>query len=296
MLKQQNLRTSEVSTAASFFKKNAGQNYKEIIVDEAQDLTVQQLNGICSKAEKLSIGADFNQQIYKDKISQEQAKNLLQNNEEFKLEKIYRNSFNILNFITQNWHPSLYTPEELELLRKEKLGKKPTLCIGVDFIFDIISEYGNSTTHNIAILCFKQENVEKYHKMLKNKGLEHTYYYSVYFDDDDDYKKYINGEIFTNLTEKLSNLHITTFHSAKGLEFDTVIIPDFEIYESHFVDFKTMKKQGRKNELKALNVALTRAKLNLYLVANKEISFLKDESTYTLLKRENMDDDDDFLF
>lgn len=292
MLKQQNLRTSEVSTAVSFFKKNAGQNYKEIIVDEAQDLTAQQLNRICSKTEKLSIGADFNQQIYKDKISQEQAKNLLQNNEEFKLEKIYRNSFNILNFITQNWHPSLYTPEELELLRKEKLGKKPTLCIGVDFIFDIISEYGNSTTHNIAILCFKQENVEKYHKMLKNRGLEHTYYYS--FKNYDNYKQ--KSEEDKSYTEYLYNLHITTFHSAKGLEFDTVIIPDFEIYESHFVDFKTMKKQGRKNELKALNVALTRAKLNLYLVANKEISFLKDESTYTLLKRENMDDDDDFLF
>lgn len=125
--------------------------------------------------------------------------------------------------------------------------------------------------------------------MLENKGIEHTYYYNIFFASKELREEHENEN--PQYTEFLSNLHITTFHSAKGLEFDTVIIPDFESYERYFIDFKKMKKEGKENNLKALNVALTRGKLNLYLVANKEISFLKDKNSYVLLKAKK-----EFLF
>ena len=93
---------------------------------------------------------------------------------------------------------------------------------------------------------------------------------------------------------QLSSLHITTFHSAKGLEFDTVIIPDFENYKKYFTDFNKDEREERK----ALYVAITRARHNLYLVANSEIDFLKDSSTYEILTRQNpiIDIDDEIPF
>ena len=50
-------------------------------------------------------------------------------------------------------------------------------------------------------------------------------------------------------------MHICSFKSAKGLEFDTVIIPKFE-----FIDVAS------NNQLKEYYVAMTRAKINLILL------------------------------
>ncbi|MGX3011913.1 3'-5' exonuclease [Helicobacter sp. 23-1044] len=164
------------------------------------------------------------------------------------------------------------------------MGSKPTLCIGVDFIFDIINDNANSTSHNIAILCYSRANVEKYHRILKQKDIKHSYYYALLVDNNG---KYVNPQ--------LSSLHITTFHSAKGLEFDTVIIPDFENYEKCF-DKKY--KSETLTQRKALYVAMTRAKENLYLVANTKIDFLKDSNTYKIETRQNpiIDIDDEIPF
>ena len=206
-------------------------------------------------------------------------------NDKYELEQVFRNSFGILNFITKNWHPTLYTPEELESLRKNKIGRKPMLCIGEHFVFDIIQEYGNSSTHNIAILFFQREKIDKWRDILDKKGVEHTYYYSI--DNYNEVKKRYEED--KRYTEYISTLHLTTFHSSKGLEFDTVIIPDFESYEKYFTDFKATTIEQRK----ALYVAFTRAKNNLYLVANKEISFLKDKSTYNTQSNKNEFDEDE---
>lgn len=94
------------------------------------------------------------------------------------------------------------------------------------------------------------------------------------------------------LAVKISTLHITTFHSSKGLEFDTVVIPDFEEYEKYFTDFKKTTKEQRK----ALYVAITRAKKNLYFISNKEISFLKDADTYEVIRQNNAGIDNEIPF
>lgn len=94
------------------------------------------------------------------------------------------------------------------------------------------------------------------------------------------------------LPVKISTLHITTFHSSKGLEFDTVVIPDFEEYERYFTDFTKMAKE----QCKALYVAITRAKKNLYFISNKEISFLKDADTYEVIRQNNVNIYDEIPF
>jgi superfamily I DNA/RNA helicase len=63
----------------------------------------------------------------------------------------------------------------------------------------------------------------------------------------------------------IENVHITTYKSSKGFEFDTVIIPDFQ--NSRF-DLEKPKKFTNENEI---YVALTRCKKNLYLIDNSSL-------------------------
>ena len=79
--------------------------------------------------------------------------------------------------------------------------------------------------------------------------------HSRYYDDDN---KFPNG------CPDIDNVHITTFKSAKGLEFDTVIIPDFGSMDYLISRFDVI-------EWKDFYVAVTRARTNLYLFSNKEI-------------------------
>ena len=78
-------------------------------------------------------------------------------------------------------------------------------------IADIIKEY-HSDGHNIAILVPFQNWVDVFHKIIKDQGFTDCSFYKSDLDDISDIK----------------NIHITTFKSAKGLEFDTVIIPNFQ--------------------------------------------------------------------
>ena len=59
--------------------------------------------------------------------------------------------------------------------------------------------------------------------------------------------------------ETLENVHITTFKSAKGVEFDTVIIPNFDSYKWFMANTNNIGMND-------YYVALTRAKINLFLI------------------------------
>jgi len=82
-------------------------------------------------------------------------------------------------------------------------------------------------------------------------GIDHSRYY------DDDSK-------FPNGCPDIDNVHITTFKSAKGLEFDTVIIPDFGSMDNLISRFDVL-------EWKDFYVAVTRARTNLYLFSNNTL-------------------------
>ena len=65
----------------------------------------------------------------------------------------------------------------------------------------------------------------------------------------------------------IKNVHITTFKSAKGLEFDTVIIPNFHKYNEILGSFNV--------EWQDYYVAATRARSNLYLISNYDMPQLQ---------------------
>ena len=269
-----------------------GGNWKidEILIDEAQDLTFEHLQNMKNYAQYISYGADFNQQLYETRVEENEIKNLFPDNEEYFLQQNFRNSYHILNFV-KGILPELHIPQStLDELKDDNIGLKPIMFISDDFekeiekIVELINEF-TSDTHNIAILLpfgrSGDESVENYHTLLSNKSINCSKYYN---------------EMNTDNVE-ISNIHITTYKSAKGLEFDTVIIP----FIHKLKDFIRRSQSTKVNE-EDYYVAFTRAKTNLYLMSSEkldcidnnicEIEFLEDNyynKFYNLEK--NIDDE-----
>jgi len=245
----------------------------EIIVDEAQDLSCKHLTDMKKYATHISYGADFNQQLYKQKVTQEEIIALFPQNIEYDLQQNFRNSYHILNFTKAVLNHFRIPQNTLDELYDKNKGIKPIMFITnnfdkeIDKIIELINEF-RSETHNIAILLpfadGKNNNgeiwdftysqcVEKYYNGLSNRGISCSHYYNKMNTD--------------NI--QIDNVHITTFKSAKGLEFNTVIIPQFDNFSENIKKFSSEEEYY---------VTLTRAKRNLYLISHNELDFL-DNST-----------------
>lgn len=77
------------------------------------------------------------------------------------------------------------------------------------------------------------------------------------------YNQYSEGDLYIG-DEKV---FVSTIHKAKGLEFDTVIIPDLDKFP-----FKYANEEGIDEDARLLYVAITRAKRCLYLTSSGESS------------------------
>lgn len=124
----------------------------------------------------------------------------------------------------------------------------------ISAILQIINDLRNDT-ENIAILLPWKRSVQNYVSALENKVDDFSHYYE-------------DRQAFPDGCPQLKNVHITTFKSAKGLEFDTVIIPDFNnmasIVGSYNVDWQDFY------------VGCTRARSNLFLLSNSNLPSLNE--------------------
>jgi len=246
------------------FPFNDNWKVDEIIIDEAQDLSKNTIEKIKYKANIVSYGADFNQQLYNNKVNESEIKELLPYNVEYDLHQNFRNTYYILNFVKATC-PTLYIPKDsLEELEYERKGIKPICFITNSFdneieqIIEIINEF-YSETHNIAILLpfgdsNSEQTVENYYQALRKKGVKCSKYYNKMHTD------YI----------EIDNIHITTFKSVKGLEFDTLIIPQLDKMKWNIENLPIIKE-------KDYYVAFTRAKTNLYLFSKCELDFINED-------------------
>ena len=235
--------------------------FNEIIIDEAQDLSFDFYNGILSD---VSYGADDSQILYLEHCStQEQLKELFPNNVDCVLSKNFRSTQSIMKFAKSVFVNAVISREIIDGLANN-IGELPVFMItrGGKFdatnnqqdsaIIEIINNF-RSDTHNIAILVPWKKDVCVFEQMLNNKGFHE---FSLYYED--------NNRFPGGCCSNIKNVHITTFKSAKGLEFDTVIIPNFNKYNEIC---------GRFNiDWQDFYVACTRAKSNLYLISNCDMS------------------------
>jgi len=237
----------------TYNNKHNGQRFDEIIIDEAQDVDLEKYEIIKRLSEMVSYGADDAQSLYNNCCSSSDLKQLFPNNEEYELAQNFRNSKEILLF-TKSVFPNINIPHNLLESASNKERKPYIQEIGWDDfqekvvknIIEITEDFSEET-HNIGILVPSVKMVREYYQLLSNKI---------------ECSKYQNE---MDSFESLERIHITTFKSAKGLEFDTVIIPGFDSYNWFINNADNFSEND-------YYVALTRAKLNLFLLCKNDIN------------------------
>lgn len=248
------------------------QNYDEIIIDEGQDIEKGKFERFFTYSKNISYGADERQSMY---LKEDKLKELFKwflndsrfrKNEKVTLNRNFRNSKEILLFV-QSFFPTIVIPFNT-IIKANQTNLKPIVKLNlgwgtenqIDEIIGIINDF-NSDTHNIAILVPFAAQVETYYALLRTK-----------IDRDISISKYQN-----EMSEfgRIEGVHVTTFKSSKGTEFDTVILPEFDNY--------TWSIENRPNVVTDNDyyVALTRAKINLFLLYTNS-NILGDKSTVTI--------------
>jgi superfamily I DNA/RNA helicase len=232
--------------------------FDEIIIDEAQDVNSFTYVEMKKYSQSISYGADDGQIVFPENASTEnQLKYIFPSNSSYVLGENFRNSYEIMIFI-RSIFPNRLVPQETinNLLQKGIRGNKPILLVSnfdlekqKKAVIDVINQF-KSDTHNIAILVPFKSKVNYYYELIQKNNI----LCSKYESDDE------------SITV-IENIHITTFKSAKGTEFDTVIIPDFEEMLLNITRIDVVKEND-------YFVAFTRARRNLYLISNNDLSFM----------------------
>lgn len=239
----------------------------EIIHDEAQDLPVEFNEWLKNYSKVISYGADDQQLIAAwarnpnglynlEKCSpEEELRNVFSKNSLHKLDTNYRNTRKILQLARKLF---VHADIPKELIDSCKDGDEypfPRLLISNGnqekqnrAIIDLIGQFHTDDAINIGILIPFKSKVDLFYEIVSKIYPDCTFYY-------EDKTKFPNGCL------KINNLHITTFKSAKGLEFDVVILPNFHCYNLEFdvVDWRDFY------------VGVTRTKRNLFLISNSDL-------------------------
>lgn len=247
----------------------------EIIIDEAQDLSEDINMSILKYSERISFGADDQQILDPKKATLEQRLREIFVTNSYPLSENFRNSFEILEFCSAFFPNKLISHDTLSnLIENERRGNKPTLVKTKpdlqnqnQALIDIINLFREELvagTHNLAILVPLKKHVEDIKNVLNAHNININF--SCYHTDLD----FIGIE----------NIHVTTFKSSKGLEFDTVIIPDFQNYDYNIRNY-TLAPITENDYY----VAFTRTRRNLYLITSmvhEKLLGEKQALTYTI--------------
>lgn len=259
--------TNAANNVGTLYRNRPNRSWDEIIVDEAQDMDLAYYNSIRGYG-PISYGADDSQILYPDhSITQHQLARIFPTNQRYALDRNFRCTQRIMLFAKRAF-PNAHITDNTITALNDRIGSWPKLLVtnqpdfGItnneqnNYIIQIINAF-RAYTHNIAILVPWKKHVQEFEQILNNNGLGGQY--SFYYED----KVHFPGGC-----GPLENIHLTTFKSAKGLEFDTVIIPNFHKYNTLFGMFHT--------DWKDFYVACTRAKSNLYLISNNSLPELND--------------------
>lgn len=197
----------------------------ELILDEAQDLEERVFQAFPKVFGRLTIGADNDQQMHEGSGVNETTikRNISHSSNEFPLQFNYRNSYQIYNFaryFVPN-SPKANDNQTLSALKRYKNNGDLPEVLKFSGQSDMQSRLKtiieNYKGFNIGILFPFKNQVESYHSTISGLGFECSKYYAEM------------AEAEKSKTENdLKNILVTTFISAKGMEFDVVIMPEFD--------------------------------------------------------------------
>ena len=226
--------------------------YDEIIIDEGQDVFINHYEIIKNHSDSISYGADEFQSLYLNKEQLAELFNWFRQNfanEEYTLIKNFRNSKEILEF-TRSVFPHILIPQNA-INEATTTNLKPIVKIigrdderELESIISIINDFAGDT-HNIGILVPSQNMVNSYFERI-NSRLAGS-------------KECSKFQAEMGNFQGLSGIHITTYKSAKGTEFDTVIMPRFDSFDWFIANTDSTTEND-------YYVAFTRTKTNLFLI------------------------------
>ncbi|NOT74411.1 MAG: ATP-binding domain-containing protein [Cyclobacteriaceae bacterium] len=244
----------------------------EIIIDEAQDLPLQTNLRFKNFSQRVSYGAD-DQQILQsnarlpdrtfnlDKCSSEASLAREFRNDPHRLTRNFRSTQRIMMFAKQFFDEAFVHQDIINSL-STRVGTKPRLLISNGdiqkqnrAIIDIVRQFSTSADVNTAVLLpFENFSSANYNV---------RYYYSLLQNANFDCSMYTNEMGYIG---DIRNIHVTTFKSAKGLEFDVVIIPNFQ----------SAKETFRVVSYSDFFVGVTRAKSTLILMSNTDLTDIQN--------------------
>lgn len=255
--------------------------YKHIIIDEGQDLSpimLQSLAFAIPEDGSVTFFGDVAQQIYGGRISWRNAGLKVTKNEIWKFDQNYRNSKEIADlaiaiskqtFFKQN--TDLVTPVE-----PKASGPKPVLAKFNDEDAELDWVVKNAISiaarQTVAILVRTRELV----KVVKRKLNSNRASYQ---------------ELDRDLSSWDSNpgISVGTYHSAKGLEFDTVFAPycsESRIPDQDKITALEDREEALSEECKLIYVAVTRAKRGLVISYSGQAAEIIPVSDSLYSKRE----------
>ena len=239
--------------------------YTHIIVDEGQDFSPMMIKSLVSAVAEdgsFSFFGDVAQQIYGSRLSWRNSGINAEKTWSFDIN--YRNPATITAFAKDITKSKYWLQDEdmVEATNQIAEGPKPILVnfsnIQREMAWIVNKAIETGQTSSTAIICRTRADIDMFKTALKSKGCEATII-------DKNTPGYAH----------IKTVNLSTFHSAKGLEFDNVFVPwltDYKFPDPETVNNAVSKDEAYSDEIKLLYVAATRSKYGLYMTYSDNLS------------------------
>lgn len=239
--------------------------YTHIIIDEGQDFSpmmIRSLVGAVAAGGSFTFFGDVAQQIYGSRLSWRDSG--IETDKIWRFDANYRNPETIRKFasdITKN----VYWRHDADMIEATLCiaeGPKPILVKfeteAKEISWTVERASAAATTSSAVIICRTRADIDIFARAFKSAGCHTTE---------------INKD--TPGFAHIKDIYLTTFHAAKGLEFEHVFVPflnDNRLPDPEFVAQASSREEAYADELKLLYVAATRSKYALYMTYNATLT------------------------
>ena len=257
--------------------------YTHIIIDEGQDFSpmmIKSLIDAVADGGSFTFFGDVAQQIYGSRLSWRDSG--INAEKIWRFDVNYRNPASITAFVqdlTKNDH-WIQDGDMVEATNQIAEGPKPTLIKFSskqhEMAWVVKRAISAGRTSSTVIVCRTRADIKHFMNELRSKGCA---------------AKEINKN--TPGYAHVKTVYLTTYHAAKGLEFDNVFITylsDDKLPDPETVTNAASKNDAYADEIKLLYVAATRSKYGLYMTYSANLSplFPKDAHSYDFYDEEDV--------
>ncbi len=258
-----------ISVYENLINDNRDRKYTHIIIDEGQDFSPIMLKSLVNAIPvngSFTFFGDVSQQIYGSRLSWRNAGINVKDNPIWRFDANYRNPASVISFAKDITDMNIWQKDADMILPAKSIaeGPKPVLIHFSDsnkevkWIIERIALDKGALSN--VIIFRNRELLNNFANELKSNNIKHTI---------------INHE--NTAYAGIKGIYLSTFHSAKGLEFDNVYIPMLSnniIPDKEYICNCGSEEQGLFDELKLLYVAVTRSRYGLFMSYYGDLSTL----------------------